>query len=88
MSKDRPAGRGRGRSNFNILKTLTLLVHDGLFGRLHNPPNMTWTAESLACDLFTYVYTRETSVNSLVRGSFAEFAQNLIPEKSPGGYKT
>ena len=39
VTKDRSAGRGRGRmSNFNILKTLTLLVHAGLFGRLHNPP--------------------------------------------------
>ena len=39
VSKDRPAGRGRGRmSLFNILKTLTLLVHAGLFGRLHNSP--------------------------------------------------
>ena len=25
--------------NFNMMKTVTLLVHAGLFSRFHNPPN-------------------------------------------------
>ena len=36
-------------SNFNILKTLTLLVHAGLFWCVHNPPNSDMDYSSLTC---------------------------------------
>ena len=40
-----------------------------------------------ACALFACVYTRRTSVYSLIRRTFVESAQNLTPEKSLGGRK-
>ena len=61
-------------SIFNILKTLTLQVHAGLFWCFHNPPNsdMDYRVLSLACqcELVTCVYTRRPRLNSLYRRTF------------------
>ena len=51
---------------------------------------LTWTTGSLTCvrDLFARVYTRETSVYSLIQRTFVESAQNSTPEKSQDGSKS
>ena len=69
-------------SNFNILKTLTLLVHAMFFWCFHNPPNS--NMDYRICNVITaYVIF----LHSLIRRTFVESPQNLTPEKSDGGSK-
>ena len=60
---------------------LSFLVHAGHFvvSRVHR--TLTWTTGSLTC---VSIYTRGTSVYSLIRRTFVESAQNLTPESPQG----
>ena len=62
----------------------------GYFGVSTTRRTLTWTTWSLTCVcvIFACVYSRGTSVYSLIRRTFVESAQNLTPEKSQGGRKT
>ena len=76
-------------SNFDVIKTLTLVVYAVLFlcSIIHR--TLTWTASSFTCicDIFACVYTWGTSVYSLIWRTFVESTQNLTPEKSQGAAK-
>ena len=61
------------------------MVHAGLFQCFHNALNCE-VSLTCVCDLFACVYTRGTSVYSLIRSTFeVESAQNLTPEKGGVG---
>ena len=77
-----------GAKNFNIVKTVTLLVHAGLFWCFHNLPNsdmdygifnMRRPVIFLHC-----LYTTGTSVYSLIRRTFVESAQNFDSGENSG----
>ena len=71
------------------MKIQTLLVHAGLFGCFRNLPNSDMDYRifnvHIVCDLL-YAYTHGGPwFIVLSKKTFAEFVQNLTPEKSQGG---
>ena len=89
-------------SNFNIIKTLTLLVHAGLFQCFHSPPNSDMDYRIFKMHiiyehvifLIAYIYIYDIYIYYYASGdlcfihrTFVESAQNLTLEKSQGGCK-
>ena len=78
-------------SNFKMMKTLTLLVHDRCYFLVSViNRTLTWTTGPLTCvcGLFLHAHTHGgTSVYSLIRRTFVESMQNVTPEESQGGRK-
>ena len=50
-------------SDFIIMKTLTLLVHAGLFGCFHNPPNSDMDYRILKVDMWSFFGMRTHTVD-------------------------
>ena len=67
-------------SNINVIKTLALLVHAGIFWRFQNPKNSDM-------DYMIFILSMGTSIYCLTRRTFVESAQNLTAEKSQGELK-
>ena len=74
-------------SNFNIMKTMTLLVHAGLFWCCHNSPNSDMGYRIFDMHVRSFCVSIDTGDYSLIRRTSVESAQNFTPEKSHGGRK-
>ena len=74
-------------SNFNMMKTLTLSVHAGLFWCFHSPPHSDVDYRIFNVRMWSCCM-RIHSVYSLIWRAFVESAQNLTPKKSQGAAGT